>query len=621
LESQKRLLVWYDIQDQTKIQLSAFNTQKVLKIMDKGVLGNDIIQMDKNYQPDLVLDNGWSNGSKYGISFASGGYMHLLFPKEKKVAEITSFVVCKNEVGGSKLLYDLGKNGGEGIASCYSGSDKIESRVPNSLYGFVPDFSNNPNKYLVICTRGSKGNLDLYVNGKYFSGIGTRFFEGNTFNQIRLSTKEDVAPSNGILYELIIFDERLSDEEFVKVKDYLSNKYIFDDSQNSIDKTNNSVPSSENLKSISSDIAVNKIGSVVSKYDEIQSIASSNANVRWVRYNNKFGFINSKSILVIPIKYEKIGDAAWSLGFNAHGLCNVMINNKWGLVDLNGVEVVAPRYNSPLSFSEGLALAIDEGKGFFVIDVKGNILINFSEPKYREISQWAPLFKDGKLEVKYKGAWTFIDRNGVLMPNKFSNSALKSLTVGDELVSDKIYNRFLKIFNDAASKVIYYSALNKKYNNYSSDIAAATANLKKEVEGWISGNMSENQEIEFIGLKVMAEKEVERNLAATSKMLRDNPGFAKGSVYGNSSRPSQNSPSASPKSTCSKCSKGFEIRDYDEYAKSYSNFRRETKYGFIPCSKCQGTKKMSVTAGSSYIGKGCNSCSNTGWQKCNMAVH
>ena len=38
--------------------------------------------------------------------------------------------IIKNSLGGSKLLYDLGLEGGEGLASCYAGNNKIESRVP-----------------------------------------------------------------------------------------------------------------------------------------------------------------------------------------------------------------------------------------------------------------------------------------------------------------------------------------------------------------------------------------------------------------------------------------------------------------------------------------------------------
>jgi len=225
INQQRQLIAWYDLQDASTIKKNNSNPGNIFGIDDKGIGKNHITQPQINNQPILIKDDEFSNGPKNGVSFSNGGYMVYKFPKEKSVNSITSFVVCKNDIGGSKLLYDLSKEGGEGIASCYSGLYKIESRVPNSLADFEPDYTNNQSKYLLISTKGKSGKINSYLNSSNYSGSGSRNFQGTSYNQIRLSTEKGVAETDGTLYELILFDSELSDDEFYIVKKYLEDKY------------------------------------------------------------------------------------------------------------------------------------------------------------------------------------------------------------------------------------------------------------------------------------------------------------------------------------------------------------------------------------------------------------
>lgn len=104
-------------------------------------------------------------------------------------------------------------------------------------------------------------------------------------------------------------------------------------------------------------------------------------------------------------------------------------------------------------------------------------------------------------------------------------------------------------------------------------------------------------------------------------MLESSSGSSNNSSSFTDRTPSLSNSTMNSNNSCSKCSQSWTIRDYDEYTKQYSNFRKETKFGFIPCSQCQGTKKMSVTAGSSYIGKVCTLCKGNGWIKCTSGNH
>jgi hypothetical protein len=224
-QQQKGLIAWYDLQDPSSVQL--IDNQKVYMLKDKSSWNNHIIQNNSLSQPLYISDNNmYTNVSSNGISFANGGYMSLKFPTTKPVNAITSFIVCKNEIGGSKLLFDLSNEGGEGVASCYSGLYRIDSRVPNSSAQFDPDYTNNPNKIIFISTKGRSGQISSYFNDLHYFGIGSTNFQGNTYDRIRLSTPYGDAPTDGTLYELILFDYELSDNDFMIVKNYLQNKYF-----------------------------------------------------------------------------------------------------------------------------------------------------------------------------------------------------------------------------------------------------------------------------------------------------------------------------------------------------------------------------------------------------------
>jgi hypothetical protein len=114
------------------------------------------------------------------------------------------------------------------------------------------------------------------------------------------------------------------------------------------------------------------------------------------------------------------------------------------------------------------------------------------------------------------------------------------------------------------------------------------------------------------------------NLAAVALflgMLESSSGSSNNSSSYTDKTPNRSGSTISSNNSCPTCSQSWTIRDYNEYTKQYSNFRKETKFGFIPCSQCQGTKKMSVTAGSSYIGKVCTLCKGSGWTKCTSGNH
>ena len=863
-EEQKKLIVWYDIQDESKVKWSKNNTKRVAALVDKSSRGNNIFQSNDQFQPVLFDDNNWLSGPKKGISFANGGYMVLEFPKTNSLSEITSFVVCKNELGGSRLLYDLSLQRGEGVASCYSGLYEIESRVPNSLASFIPNFENNPNKYLIISTRGEIGNIESFLNNEKYSGAGKRNFAGSSYDQLRLSTNLGVAPSNGALYELILFDKKLSDEEFYKVKDYLENKYIFDETflakkqqniaqlpkeiignsytiaseqQNSslanpefetnsnsttlgeqiwmtknLDVVNfqngDSIPQALNKEEwikflvegkpawcyfnfldkkygkiynfhaivddrgltpkgwkIPSDDDIETLSKFLGAYAgssksvDFESIVAQNEIIDNIKGTNKLGFNLHNSAYVVygqstlkdvdfvplatfwsftrpftdeainiyqqmlksnqldsnalKIKYKekalgtyfKNSSTGVIVGMNQVNMyyigcpvrCiktteydlqfpdgRVSSNGKWGLINKRGDILLALVYDDIGEFKDGFAIVKLNSK-YGMINLQGEQII---KPLYDNSFQ----FIDKVATVSLNGRVLKIDKYGKEIINSKSNSSVssiiegKSVNVNSKLPNEISYVRLgeIDVLTSDLGEMTYVDAKNAIKNlgegwrlpnekelklmfNSQDKIGALSKREYKIVQDyWIYGGnyLGEEANGQLVLLRTLIDpgytitfnkSDVDKRSLKYIRAVREVPSTSRSTasnktksndielsdliaatilsdnlignvikdavtgMYDEPKRTTNNSTSATAKKSCGKCSKGFNLIDYDDYTRRYSNSRREVRIGFVLCGMCQGTKKMSVTAGSDYIGRGCTSCQNTGWIKCDMS--
>lgn len=190
---------------------------------------------------------------------------------------------------------------------------------------------------------------------------------------------------------------------------------------------------------------VNKTGKeTLLNYDRI---GSESYDRIVVEVNKKFGFINSKGEVVVPLKYDNAYDfSKWQrTGY----LANVSQGNKSGFIDTSGREVVPLKYDLVGLFREGLARVtmdivpvVDSKNGY--IDSTGNLVIpmiynsagNFSEGlaavskkigksnyvyAYIDMTgkvkipfdfESAQEFSGGLAAVKKNGKYGFIDKEG-----------------------------------------------------------------------------------------------------------------------------------------------------------------------------------------------------------------
>lgn len=171
-----------------------------------------------------------------------------------------------------------------------------------------------------------------------------------------------------------------------------------------------------------------------------------------VQLSGKYGFINSKGEVVIPLKYDNAWD--FSTYQRVGYLSIVRLGNKSGVIDTSGKEVVPMVYDWIMLYREGYApvrmdgpkkMAADaqwgyiDSTGKLVIPMKYNVAGYFSEglaavsipdgKKYYQYGyidmtgklviptmyQSAQEFSDGFAAVKLNGKFGFIDREGKLV--------------------------------------------------------------------------------------------------------------------------------------------------------------------------------------------------------------
>ena len=132
---------------------------------------------------------------------------------------------------------------------------------------------------------------------------------------------------------------------------------------------------------------------------------------------NRYGLINKTGTFVADDRYEGVGGSIGGLKVPAscpfhEGLAPVEQQGRWGFVDTQGRQVIAPQFENAMPFSEGLAEVLQGGKWGF-IDRTGTIVV---EPQFESTGSFA----EGLASVKVQGRWGAIDRTGkMVIPPRF----------------------------------------------------------------------------------------------------------------------------------------------------------------------------------------------------------
>ncbi len=106
---------------------------------------------------------------------------------------------------------------------------------------------------------------------------------------------------------------------------------------------------------------------------------------------------------IIPFsnKYESYGNFTG-------GLARVMINEKWGFINLFGEEVIAPQFHYADEFQDGRAIVRNENDLHGAIDEQGTLVIGYQYPALTNFEKGYAKFGDLK-------TWGLIDKAGTVV--------------------------------------------------------------------------------------------------------------------------------------------------------------------------------------------------------------
>jgi len=140
--------------------------------------------------------------------------------------------------------------------------------------------------------------------------------------------------------------------------------------------------------------------------------------------NKKYGFINSKNELKIPAIYTVTRNFS-------EGLVAVSQEGKWGAVDTLGEVVIPLKYQALGDFSEDVAKVLGGNYKWGFVDRKGNEIVNF---QYKR----ADRFQNGLARVQKDTKWGYIDKEGeIIIPMIYKNAS--NFLRNYALVSDSTY--------------------------------------------------------------------------------------------------------------------------------------------------------------------------------------
>lgn len=117
----------------------------------------------------------------------------------------------------------------------------------------------------------------------------------------------------------------------------------------------------------------------------------------YVKINEKKGVIDLNGNTIIPPKYD-------DFSFFSQGYASYMREGKWGHLDTLGVEIIPPTYDERYYFTEGLA-KVKKGNKYGFINKKGEVVVPL-------VYDNAQNFNYGFAAVERGNLWGFVNKNG-----------------------------------------------------------------------------------------------------------------------------------------------------------------------------------------------------------------
>lgn len=196
---------------------------------------------------------------------------------------------------------------------------------------------------------------------------------------------------------------------------------------------------------------INRKGEYILKptYDSINEFKENRAIFV---LDNYMGVMDEKGKIITKEKYNFIND--YNEGRAIIGVSSNNGDYKYGYIDLNGNEVIAPIYSEATSFNEGRALVKIKDKEYSLINVNGNVINTYN---YKYVSQYGNglmvfgdsfegplgyLNSDGDVVIKpkYKTAEGFKDGVAIVSESESFIGPYGLINKEDNYVYEPIFN-------------------------------------------------------------------------------------------------------------------------------------------------------------------------------------
>ena len=215
-----QLAIWFDASEPSTMSLRESGGNYFVESWTGRSVPNYFTQGNAASQPQYVAGLTYSGVSMAGGKFMSGSLSGYTTP-----TGITTFWVVSMTNGNNDFLFGYSSSNAEDVSAFYDGNPYTEHRTPGVRRGYLfPSSPKAPNFLAVISGNSSAQGVsmnDVVQSQAYDVPITL----GATMTALKLSAAG--APTNGTLYELIIYDTILTQANQALVIDYLKTKWDY----------------------------------------------------------------------------------------------------------------------------------------------------------------------------------------------------------------------------------------------------------------------------------------------------------------------------------------------------------------------------------------------------------
>lgn len=287
-----------------------------------------------DYEGNIIIEPKYKDIQGIGGSYKNG-YITISTDNLYGITDFNSSIIFENKYLDIKNIYSSNKYAVK-KEDKYIIIDKSEKNVLDMLFDDVVDINNNEimyikdKKYGVINTEGqiviepTYEELKFLDNGLYIAKKDNKYGLINSNNENEIEFKymdiEYISLAGIIIGKLDNNEYELYDKTSMSMKLKV----------NSIDVKDKYIIVTMNGQT--------KYFNFKFEEKDAKSILINNT-LFGAKKGDKYGFIDSDSNVIVDYKYDNITE------FNEYGFAGIKLNGLWGVIGLDGKEVIAPKYN------------------------------------------------------------------------------------------------------------------------------------------------------------------------------------------------------------------------------------------------------------------------------------